>query len=88
MTPQEIKADLAARGYSIKMLAEAMNKSTAAVGAVINRQLVALPTAEAIAKVLEKPVLKVFPDVESYQSPRRKEVRAEKKRELQRLLSA
>lgn len=91
MTPQEIKAELQARGYSIAMLAEVIGKSGALVGAVINKKLVALPTAKAIAKAIDKPVLEVFPDVPSYQTAaraNRQDLRELKKQELKKQLSA
>ncbi|GEA12702.1 hypothetical protein KUL49_30770 [Alteromonas sp. KUL49] len=88
MTPTEIKAELNQRGYSIALLAEVLNKTPVAVGAVINRKLVAKPTAESISKAIGKDVSEVFPDVPSYHTPCRAATREQKKIELQKQLSA
>lgn len=88
MTPDEIKAELNQRGYSIALLAEVLKKTPVAVGAVINRKLIAKPTAESISKAIGKDIKEVFPDVPSYHTPCKAAAREQKKIELQKQLSA
>ncbi|SHH39595.1 hypothetical protein SAMN05216361_0028 [Marisediminitalea aggregata] len=87
MTPKEIKAELKARGFSIKMLAEILGKSDAAVGQVINKTSYSREIAEAVCKAIDAELLDVFHDVEPYRQSKA-QLREQKKQELAQLLSA
>lgn len=87
MTPKEIKAKLKANGYSIKMIAEIINKSDVAVGQVINKQAASREIAEAVAKAVGESLFHVFPDVPSYHRSK-SELRQQKKAELTAILTA
>jgi predicted transcriptional regulator len=87
MTPKEIKAELKARGYSNKMLAEILGKSVSAVGQVINKTSYSREIAEAVCKAIDKELLDVFHDVKPYHQSK-SQLREQKKRELAQVLSA
>ncbi|PRO74921.1 hypothetical protein C6Y40_03760 [Alteromonas alba] len=87
MTPKEIKAELKARGYSNKMLAEILGKSVSAVGQVINKTSYSREIAEAVCKAIDKDLLDVFHDVKPYHHSK-SQLREQKKQELAQLLSA
>ncbi|MER2490674.1 helix-turn-helix domain-containing protein [Catenovulum sediminis] len=85
MTPQEIKDELNARGYTLAMLARAINKSPNTVSGVINRHITSNFIAEKLAKAIGKPVCEVFPEVQTYAKLRQQQ---EKQAELEQLLAS
>ncbi|KAF7787176.1 hypothetical protein PRUB_a4052 [Pseudoalteromonas rubra] len=87
MSADQIKQALSKKGYSLSVMAEAIGVSLTAVSGVISRQTQSLRIAEAIAKVLGKPVGEVFSDCPHYVSPR-KHRRQDQVQAVQQLLAS
>lgn len=85
MKPHEIKAELKARGYTLAMVARAIDRSPNTVSGVINRHITSNFIAEKLAKAIGKPVDEVFPEVSTYANIREQN---EKQAELQQLLAS
>ncbi|MAD76920.1 MAG: transcriptional regulator [Rheinheimera sp.] len=85
MQPLEIKAQLKTKGYSIAMIARALGKSPTTISSVINRYTTSVDVAEKLSKILDKPLIEVFPDVETYARAHSKE---QKQAELEQLLAS
>jgi len=66
MDRETIKFELKKKGYSLSMIADALNCSPVNVQQVIKRLNHSHRVANAIATVLELPITEVFPDVPSY----------------------
>jgi len=66
MNSTEIKAEIHKKGFSCAMLAETLGTTPNAVSGVINRHTTSTRIASAIAKIIDKPVTDVFPDVATY----------------------
>lgn len=67
MDASEIKASLSTRGYSLSLIADAMERSPSLISKVVCRKATSIDVAKAIAKVIGKPLEEVFPDVPGYQ---------------------
>lgn len=65
MLANEIKKALYARGYDQSMLAEVLGVSPGLVSKVIQRKAKSFRVARAVARVIEKDVLDVFPELAS-----------------------
>lgn len=88
MDTDQIKKELAKLGFDFSMLAKALNKSPSLISKVAARKARSQEVAEALAKVLKRPVAEVFPDVEAYQQqPRTKASKQKKQHELNALLN-
>ena len=70
MKSQEIKQAIKAKGYTLSMLADALDVNLATVSGVVCGHTQSRRIAEAIAKLIEKPIYVVFPDVDSYAQPK------------------
>lgn len=70
MDKDAIKQALHAKGVSFSMIAEALGIGPNAVSAIASRRGQSKRVADAIAKVLERPVEEIFPDIESYKRGR------------------
>lgn len=90
MEAAAIKQALYAKGYSFAMIGEALEVNSNVVSGVCYRRTTSKAVATAIAKVLDKPVTEVFPDVDSYRKGRlpKGNARAAKQAELQQLLAS
>jgi lambda repressor-like predicted transcriptional regulator len=90
MNGQEIKQALHAKGFSLAMIAEAIECHPNVLSNVIYRRGISKPAADAIAKVLGTPVTDLFPDVPSYARTRLPsgKAKAEKQATLQQLLAS
>ncbi len=66
MDRETIKSELRKKGYSLSMIAAALNCSPVNVQQVVRRLNNSLRVAHAIATALELPIEEVFPDVPSY----------------------
>lgn len=90
MEAEAIKQALYNKGFSFALLGQALGIKSNVVSGVCHRRTVSKTTAEAIAKVLEKPVAEVFPDVESYRKPSlpKGKARDAKQAELKQLLAS
>ncbi|RUO31407.1 XRE family transcriptional regulator [Aliidiomarina sanyensis] len=88
MDKNQLKKELALRGYDFSMLAEALDRSPSLISKVASRQATSRFVADAFAKIIGKPVAEVFPDVPEYQKPAKttSEQRLQKKDELKKLL--
>ena len=90
MKPAEIKAELNALGYTIALIAEILSVNPSGISQVINRHGNSYPIANAIAKILNKPIEVVFPDIPSYTTRircRDEGLRNQRKQELQAILA-
>ena len=58
-----IREELYSKGFNQSILAEVIGCSPSLVNKVINRKAVSLRVADAIAKAIELPRLKVFPEL-------------------------
>lgn len=65
MLANEIKNALYARGYDQSMLAEVLGVSPGLVSKVIQRKAKSFRVARAVARVIEKDVFDVFPELAS-----------------------
>lgn len=90
MKGTDIKQALHKCGVSLAMIAETIQCHPNVLSNVIYRRGISKPAADAIAKVLGKPVTEVFPDVPSYARERLPsgKNKAAKLAELQQLLQA
>ncbi|WP_027670067.1 helix-turn-helix domain-containing protein [Rheinheimera baltica] len=90
MEATAIKQALYDKGYSFAMIGEALDVNANVVSGVCYRRTTSKGVATAIAKVLEKPVTEVFPDVDSYRKGRlpKGNARTAKQAELQQLLAS
>ncbi|WP_440053350.1 helix-turn-helix domain-containing protein [Pseudoalteromonas sp. T1lg65] len=68
MKPSEIKQAIASKGYSLSMVAEALSISLATVSGVVCGHTQSRRVANALSKIIDKPVCEIFPDVQAYQS--------------------
>lgn len=66
MDHETIKSELRKKGYTLAMIAEALNCSPTNIQQVSKRLNHSLRVATAIATALELPIKKVFSDVPSY----------------------
>jgi len=66
MNHETIKSELRKKGYSLAMIAEALDCSPTNIQQVCKRLTQSHRVANAISKVLEREVEAVFPDVPSY----------------------
>ncbi|RUO56057.1 helix-turn-helix domain-containing protein [Pseudidiomarina homiensis] len=84
MDSQKIKMELAQRGFDFSMLAKALGKSPSLISKVASRKARSRSVAVALAKVLERPIEEVFPDVQDYYqgAPQSGKERKQKEREL------
>jgi len=89
MDKNQIKKELASSGYDLSMVAEALDKSPSLISKVLARQAKSRFVAEAIARVLDRDVTEIFPDVPEYQTavPVSDQQRKKKVSELKNLLS-
>ena len=69
MERETIKTELSKKGYSLAMIAAALDCTPVNVQQVVKRLNHSHRVANAIATVLELPIEKVFPDVPSYANP-------------------
>ena len=69
MNPKEIKAKLESSGFSIAMIARALQKSPNTVSGVINRHTTSTEVANGLSKILKTPVTELVPDVPTYSKP-------------------
>ncbi len=67
MDRDQIRMELGKLGYDFSMLAEAIDKSPSLISKVASRQAKSRFVAEAMVKILGKPMQEVFPDVPEYQ---------------------
>lgn len=67
MNYEAIKVELRKKGYSLAMIATALNLSPISIQRVCKRLDVSHRTATAVATALDKEVVDVFPDVANYQ---------------------
>ncbi|WP_339612322.1 helix-turn-helix transcriptional regulator [uncultured Pseudoalteromonas sp.] len=90
MKAQEIKQAIKAKGYTLSMLADALDVNLATVSGVVCGHTQSLRVAKAISKLLDKSVEEVFPHVESYSRPRflKGEQRQQGVEELKQLLAS
>ncbi len=90
MKPEEIKEALHRKGYSISLIAEALDVGIATVSGTVAGHTQSRNVAEAIAKLLDKPLIEVFPNQESYHRPPRLigEARVAKLAEVKQLLAS
>ncbi|WP_105198980.1 helix-turn-helix domain-containing protein [Pseudoalteromonas sp. T1lg10] len=87
MNATEIKQALIKKGYSLSIVASVLGVSLAHVSSVVNRHTTSNRIAAAIAKVIEKDVNEVFPDVDAYKNRGQARIDREQKcQELQQLL--
>lgn len=70
MKAQEIKQAIKLKGYSLSMLADALDVNLATVSGVVCGHTQSRRVANAISKLLDKPVEEIFPNVESYSRPK------------------
>lgn len=77
MTPTEIKAVLKEKKVTASMIAQSLQVRSSTVSAVINKRHPSKRIAEAVCKVLGKPLEQVFQDVESYFEKPKSEVQQE-----------
>lgn len=89
MEKNQIKKELARKGYDFSLLADVLGKSPSLISKVAARQARSKPVALAICRALDKSVADVFPDVDSYQSQRPVSAseRQVKRAELEQLLA-
>lgn len=88
MKPEEIKAVIHRKGFTIQMIGETLQTTPTSVGAVINRATTSKRIATAVAKIVGKPLAEVFPDVEAYfAAERKRQLKIAKQAELQQLLA-
>ncbi len=66
MKPEQIKQEIAVKGFSISLIAESLGVGVATVSAVVNGHSTSLRTASFIAKVIGLEIIKVFPAVPQY----------------------
>jgi len=85
MDTDQIKKELAAKGFDFSMVANALDKSPSLVSKVAARKARSRMVAEALAKAIQRPIEEVFPDVPAYHS---KAVSAAEKQKKQRELAA
>lgn len=65
-TPDDVKQAIKEQGYTLSMLAEALDVNLATVSSVILGHSRSRRIAESIAKLIGEPLEVVFPDVEAY----------------------
>jgi Ner family transcriptional regulator len=91
MNATEIKAAIRQKGFSSALIAETLKTSPNAVSGVINRHTTSKRIAAAIAKIIDKPVTEIFPDVITYTDPahiKNEKMRTQKGKELAMLLAS
>ncbi|WP_419149687.1 helix-turn-helix domain-containing protein [Pseudoalteromonas 'SMAR'] len=90
MKPSEIKQAIANKGYSLSMVADALEVNLATVSGVVCGHTQSRRVASAICKIINKPIEVVFPNTSSYHSPRvlRGEDRKQGVAQLQQLLAS
>ncbi|WP_194757301.1 hypothetical protein [Aliidiomarina indica] len=66
MDKNQLKKELAHLGYDFSMLAQALGRSPSLISKVAGRQAKSRLVAEAFAKLLDRPVAEIFPDVPEY----------------------
>lgn len=69
MDRNQIQKELNALGYNLSIVAEAIEKSPSLVSKVIARKAKSRFVAEALCKILQKPIEEVFPDIPEYGLP-------------------
>ncbi|WP_462171111.1 helix-turn-helix domain-containing protein [Pseudoalteromonas xiamenensis] len=69
MKSDEIKQAVANKGYTLSMIAEALGLDLSSVSGVVCGHTKSKRVAEAVAKIIEKPVHEVFPEVD-YSRPK------------------
>ncbi|WP_278404875.1 helix-turn-helix domain-containing protein [Pseudoalteromonas ruthenica] len=70
MKPEEIKLAIRQKGYTLSMLADALEVNLATVSGVVCGHTQSRRTALAIAKLIDKPIEDIFPKVPSYTQPK------------------
>lgn len=90
MEAEAIKQALHEKGFTFSMIADELGMAPNMLSGVCYRRTTSKKAAEAIAKILDKPVTEVFPDVESYSKPRLPtgNAREAKRAELRQLLAS
>ncbi|WP_418608869.1 helix-turn-helix domain-containing protein [Pseudoalteromonas sp. US3C1013] len=89
MNHEEIKAAIYEKGYTLAMIAECINKHPSHISSIIHRRNTSSVIAKAIAKVIDKPVEQVFPDVPAYRCKQKKAATLnQRKAELAALFSS
>lgn len=90
MKPEEIKEALHSKGYSLSIIAEALDVGIATVSATVAGHTLSRPIAEAICKLLDKSLKEVFPNEEKYHRPPRLigEARVKRIAEVKQLLAS
>ncbi|MBD1584844.1 helix-turn-helix domain-containing protein [Pseudoalteromonas sp. S16_S37] len=69
MKSHEIKAAIADKGYTLSMIAEALGVNLASVSGVVCGHTQSRRIANAICKIINKPIETVFPDTKGYHTP-------------------
>ncbi|MDN7136388.1 helix-turn-helix domain-containing protein [Pseudidiomarina terrestris] len=63
MTPDEIKAEIIKKGFSLTMIADVLGKSPSMVSKVVNGSATSLLIADCISRILDRPIHEVFPNL-------------------------
>lgn len=87
MNTDQIKRELANRGYDYSMLAAAIGKSPSLVSKVAGRKARSKEVALALAKVIEQPIEAVFPDIEAYHYTDQQSLRKARQESLTKILN-
>lgn len=89
MDKNQLKKELALLGYDFSMLAQALNRSPSLISKVAGRQAKSRVVAEAFAKLLNRPVTEIFPDVPEYSNdvPTSKASREARTEQMKRILA-
>ncbi|KZX01018.1 hypothetical protein JL49_08180 [Pseudoalteromonas luteoviolacea] len=69
MKPTEIKQAISNKGYTLSMIADAMSVKPSAISSVVNGTGRSKRIAQAISKIIDKPIESIFPNVSSYTQP-------------------
>lgn len=69
MKAEAIKQALHAKGFTFSMIANELGMTPNMISGVCYRRTTSKNAANAIAKILGKPVTEVFPDIASYRKP-------------------
>ena len=85
MKPEEIKAEIQARGFTYQMIGKELGVPSSTISAVVLRNSTSTRIADALSKILQKPISEIFPDVKTYE---RKAKRPAKQQELSKILAS
>lgn len=88
MNGDEIRQALHAKGFTLKMIADELGVHSNLIRAVIHRRGTSKSAADAVSKLLGKPVTAIFPDVASYAGTGLPKPNEAKREELRQLLAS